>query len=272
MPRARPPINSDVLRWAINESGFSAQELADRLKVDAATVESWAAGTAGPTQGQFTRLAEKLRRPKSIFFLPRPPEASGLPPALRRAVGRTQRDLSADELLWVRRARRLQRLLSLLEQRQSDARSFFPRLFPDRDPGGAGSELRAWLGVELDEQLEWSSVREAFEAWRDAVEGRGVTVMELQLGSDGLRGFALSDEYVPVVALNTHENIEARVFTLLHEVAHLASDTAKACLGIALDADRTERWCDDRRECGGVATGGTPASDRRRCCIERAGL
>ena len=69
--------------------------------------------------------------------------------------------------------------------------------------------------------------------------------MELQLGSDGLRGFALADEYAPLVAVNTHENIEARVFTLLHEVAHLASDTAKACLGIALDADRTERWCDE---------------------------
>ena len=245
MPRAHPPINPEVLKWAIDESGYTEDELAHSLKVDVATLSAWVEGTDGPTQGQFTQLAGKLRRPKSIFFLPRPPEASGLPPTLRRAVGRTSRDLSAGELLWVRRARRLQRILSLLEEGQRGARVAVPRLSPERDPAGAGAEVRAWLGVTVGQQLEWSSAREALDAWRAAVEARGVVVMELQLGSDGLRGFALSDEYVPVVALNTHENIEARVFTLLHEVAHLASDTAKACLGIALDADRTERWCDE---------------------------
>ena len=245
MPRARPPINPDVLRWAINESGYSEDELAHSLKVDVATLDAWVAGESGPTQGQFTQLAGKLRRPKSVFFLPRVPEASGLPAALRRAVGRTQRDLNASEVLRVRRARGLQRLLSLLERDQSRVTASVPRLSPDEDPVVAGAQLRAWLDLTVEQQLEWASAREAFDAWRDAAELRGVIVMELQLGSDGLRGFALADEYAPLVAVNTHENMQARIFTLLHELAHLASETPKACLGIALDADRTERWCDD---------------------------
>ena len=245
MPRARPPINPEVLKWAIDESGYSARDIAESLDVDDAMLAAWVAGDDGPTRGQFTKLAEKLRRPKSIFFLPSPPEASGLPPALRQAVGRTQRELSADELLWVRRARRLQRLLSLLEQGERAKPFVGPRLSTGGDPVAAGARLRTWLGVPVDEQMDWSSPREAFEAWRDAVEDRGVTVMELQLGKEGLRGFALGDEYAPVVAVNTHENVQARVFTLLHELAHLASGTAKACLEVTMDADRTERWCDD---------------------------
>ena len=87
MPRARPPINPEVLKWAIDESGYSARDIAESLDVDDAMLAAWVAGDDGPTRGQFTKLAEKLRRPKSVFFLPSPPEASGLPPALRRPSG-----------------------------------------------------------------------------------------------------------------------------------------------------------------------------------------
>ena len=241
MPRARPPINPDVLGWAIAESGYSAQDLADSLNVDTVTLDAWVAGQGGPTRGQFTKLAEKLRRPKSIFFLPDPPKASGLPPALRTAVGRTNRDLSAGELLWVRRARRLQRLLSLIDQGQRDEPVALPTLTRQLDSGIAGTRLRNWVGVSVAKQSGWSSAREALDAWRDAIEERGVVVMELQLGGDGLRGFALEGEYAPVVAVSTYENVQARIFTLFHELAHLASATATACLEIDMDSDSTER-------------------------------
>ena len=245
MPRARPPINPAVLKWAIDESGYSEQDVADSVDVDVTTLAEWVGGDGGPTQGQFTTLAGKLRRPKSIFFLPRPPEASGLPPALRRAVGRTQRELGATEILWVRRARRLQRLLSLLERDASAPRVAMPSRRTSDDPAGAGAELRVWLGVTVEEQLGWASPREAFEAWREAAEVQGVIVMELQLGSEGLRGFALADDFAPVVAVNTHENVQARIFTVVHELAHLMSETAKACLEVTREAERTERWCDE---------------------------
>ncbi len=248
MPRARPPVNPEVLKWAVEESGYSHGELAAHPKIDESIVAGWVEGAGGPTRGQFTRLAEKLRRPKSIFFLPKPPESSGLPPQLRRAVGRTRRELSAAELLWVRRARRMQRLLSLLERDEQGEVVAIPELSPRQNAGLAGATLRTWLGVMLGEQLEWASPTEAFDAWRDASESRGVLVMQLQLGRGGLRGFALADDYAPLVAVNTRENVPARVFTMLHELAHLASETATACLegvGAAADVDAAERWCED---------------------------
>ena len=248
MPRARPPVNPEVLKWALEESGYSPGELAAHLKIDESIVAGWVEGADRPTQGQFTQLAEKLRRPKSIFFLPEPPEASGLPPQLRRAVGRTRRQLSAPELLWVRRARRMQRLMSLLERDQRVEAVTIPRLSLGQDAGVAGAVLRTWLGVTLEEQLEWEGPGEAFDAWRDAAEDHGVLVMQLQLGREGLRGFSLADDYAPLVAVNTRENAQARIFTTLHELAHLASETATACLegvGPSADADAVERWCEE---------------------------
>ena len=47
--------------------------------------------------------------------------------------------------------------------------------------------------------------------------------------------------------MNTRENLHARIFTLLHELAHLASATETSCLegvGATADADALERWCD----------------------------
>lgn len=244
MPSARPPINHEVLRWAVDESGYSPEDIASHLGIGAAEVEGWLAGDGGPGRGQFTKIAQKLRRPKAIFYLPEPPP-SGTPPQLRRAVGRTQRELDAGELLQVRRARRLQRLLSLLARDEGAAAVELPALTPDSDASDAGARLRTWLGVTLDRQLDWDSPREAFEAWRDAIETRGVAVMQLPLGSEGLRGFALTDARAPLLAVNTRENMQARIFTMLHELAHLASETETACLASSWDAAHVERWCNE---------------------------
>ena len=244
MPRTRPPINHEVLRWAVDESGYSPEDIASHLGIGAAEVEGWLAGDGGPGRGQFTKIAKKLRRPKAIFYLPEPP-SSGTPPRLRRAVGTTQRELGADELLQVRRARRLQRLLGLLARDGGAAAVELPSLTQGSDANAAGARLRTWLGVTLDRQLGWNSPREAFEAWRDATETHGVAVMQLPLGSEGLRGFALTDAHAPLLAVNTRENMQARIFTMLHELAHLASATETACLASSWDAALGERWCNE---------------------------
>ena len=69
-----------------------------------------------------------------------------------------------------------------------------------------------------------------------------------------LRGFALSDPIAPAIAVNTADNFCARSFTLFHELAHLATDTAQFCGPLVAQnelpevfpdvASIRERWCD----------------------------
>ena len=244
MPSTQPPINHEVLKWAVAESGYSPEDLAGRLKVDEADVEAWIDGERKPTQGQFTQIAKHLRRPKSIFFLPAAPESS-TPPELRRAVGSTPRNLNPEERLWVRRAQRLQGLLSLLAEEAGADAVAIPHSAPESDPGDAGRLLREWLEVTITKQTGEKSPRGAFQVWREAFEHRGIGALQLKLGNGGLRGFALTDSYAPLVAVNTRENWAARTFTLLHELAHLASATGTACLAEDRQAAVSiERWCD----------------------------
>jgi Zn-dependent peptidase ImmA (M78 family) len=69
------------------------------------------------------------------------------------------------------------------------------------------------------------------------------------MGQRAARGFSIFSEDAPLIAVNTHWNAAARVFTLIHELAHLVSRTNSVCIGIDSGRDVApstdlERWCE----------------------------
>ena len=119
MPR-RPvlvPINPPVLRWARETAGQSPESVARRLKVDIQRVRAWE--TKAPNEQalvsprQLEELARLFRRPTAALFLDRPPEEPTPPRDFRRALHR-EAPFSADLRLAIRRARRLQRVASVV--------------------------------------------------------------------------------------------------------------------------------------------------------------
>ena len=249
MAKSVVPVNGEVVRWAVEESGLSTGEVAAQLKVEADALEGWMEGAGKPSRGEFTMLVKTLKRPSALFFAPRVPEASPLP-AMRRAAGQATRKLSAQERLWMRRAVRLQKLLSFLCGRRGPQVDL-PRF--DGEPAEqAGERLRRWLGVSHGLSVSWDSNAEAWRWWRERLERRGVFVFALELGRDGVRGFSVWDEAAPVVAVNTAYNPAARIFTAFHELGHLTLRNGAACSDLqvahrlpsdAVDADE-ERWCE----------------------------
>lgn len=240
------PINPKVLAWAIDERGVTVEELAQSLDLELQTLQAWLAGDKQPTTGQWTRLADKLKRSRSVFLLPQAPKPS-IPPDLRTAAGRRSHALEPEELLQVRRARRLQRYLASLLAESGNAADTIPQMRPGSDSESAATRLRTWLGVSVEEQLAWETSSAALAGWRDALESHGLLVLQLQLGKEGARGLSLLDDVAPLIAVNTAETNEARTFTLMHELAHLAMRSEAAC---ALPPSATgsswsmERWCD----------------------------
>lgn len=116
VPRQLVPITGSVLRWAMEESGIDAAEMADRLGVDTADVEDLATGDLVPTKTQFNRIVDILQRPSAIFFLSKPPKAAGLPTSLLCAPGLGSHALQRSEVRQIRWARRVQQLVSMLER------------------------------------------------------------------------------------------------------------------------------------------------------------
>ena len=71
----------------MEESGYELAELAKKLGHASERLDSWIEGSDQPTQAQLRNFAREVRRPSALFYLPAPPETTGLPPRLRSAPG-----------------------------------------------------------------------------------------------------------------------------------------------------------------------------------------
>lgn len=270
MPAKHEPVTPDVIRWAIDESGYSHAEIASHLEIDARTVEAWCNGTERPTVGQLTKLGKQLKRPRALFFLPSAPANASLSPYLRTAAGRKHRELLPTERVQVRRARRVQRFVASIVG--DEPRISIPEYGSGALPSIAANGLRRWLDVPADAQTAWrGDARKARDAWITSFERTGILVMQLGLGNDGLRGFSLPHPTAPAIAVSTAQNDPARSFTLWHELAHLSIGAEASCLAISTE-NSIERHCDEIASCALIPDEELRAVHRRQSAGDRLSL
>jgi Zn-dependent peptidase ImmA (M78 family) len=86
------------------------------------------------------------------------------------------------------------------------------------------------LGVDLATQARWTAAYDALNAWRARIEAAGVLVFQMsRVDLEEVRGFSLAEDPVPVIAINTKDAPNARVFTMLHELCHVALRESGIC-------------------------------------------
>lgn len=210
------PVAPDVLVWARESALATTVEAAERVGQPEATVRRWEAGTERPTFGQLERLADEYGVSVNVLLLPVRPDLPEPPPDFRAPTDPRQ-PLSRTARRELRRARQLQHLfaevpvLPPLALPRSDGRPPTPEV------------VRAHLGVSLDEQLRWRSGDQAFGAWREAMNRAGVLVLQYRLPQGEAQGWSLPSPNggPPVIFVNQGDWINARIFTLVHELAHL---------------------------------------------------
>lgn len=147
------PITPAVLRWAIDSSGYSPDEVAAELGLHESTVRHWLRGDDRPTVTQFRNLAHLLRRPTAVFLLPSPPQESVAPVQFRPAPGEASRILLPEEHLRIREAERLQRALAWLAGELGESLPNLPRIKGGTAAEHAAAEARTLLGVPVAKQL-----------------------------------------------------------------------------------------------------------------------
>ena len=116
----------------------------------------------------------------------------------------------------------------------------------------ASANLRRYLGITLQAQLAWRKPESALKEWKRAAEAVGVLVFEVSRIPVGqMRGIAVSLRPLPIVILNGADEPSARIFSLFHELAHLAfnvsaiDDGSTEGEGLSAQDARTERFCNE---------------------------
>ncbi len=242
-----------MLRWALSRSGQSEDELATAFP----RLQAWEAEELRPTFNQLEKFARATRTPIGYFFLGEPPTEEVPIPDFRVVAHRDIAGPSPDLL----------DVIYTCEQRQSWYRHYAESIDLEpvalvgsfslaNDPIEAAGSLRSSIGFDLDERDGYSTWTDAISGLAASAEDAGILVMisgivgsntRRKLDPSEFRGFALSDPLAPLIFINGSDTKAAQVFTLAHEIAHLALGGSALSNPVVSDVevqDPTERWCD----------------------------
>ena len=227
------PVNPRVLRWARESVGVGRQEAADRLSVEAVLIEAWEEGDEQPTFGALRELSTFYRRPMAAFLLTDLPKDPPAPADFRAAKNGSRYLLTPATRHALNRAFERREVAAELERAEHDRRATGRPVLDDErtPPAVAASEIRAKLGITIDEQRAWKNPNRALNAWRRALERQGVLVFAMTMPRNEVRGFSISGAGgPPVIVLNTADTEPGRIFTLFHEYGHVLMGTGGICL------------------------------------------
>ncbi len=223
-------VSGDVLRWAREQRGLSIELAAKRLQMGEERLRTIEAGTDQPSVSQLKKMSDKYKRPLIVLLLDEPPTTFS---ALKdfRSLADDGTDPFTPELHdEIKRALVQQEIYAELKSELGEELQP-PRLpSPSRDTYQLAHALRTLLQVEYAKQRTWSDPRVALSEWRSRIEGVGILVLEASgVKTKEMRGFSLSERLPLVIVVNGQDSDRGKVFTLLHELAHLSLRQPGVC-------------------------------------------
>jgi Zn-dependent peptidase ImmA (M78 family) len=229
MTSERANINPSVLTWAREQLGLSLDQAASVLGFKLDRLAEWEAGDAKPTEKQLYTLAGKLGQSPAIFFMPELPADEAFPHDFRR-LAETDGEIFPQLAREIRRAQRISLEASdLLEDIGSLGGSFEVNGKLNEDPEELGGRIRLALEVTSEMQSSWRKPEAARKSWSELIEQLGVLVLSAErIPLRVFRGVSISTG-VPVILLNGQDSDAGRIFTLMHELAHLSLRNAGIC-------------------------------------------
>jgi len=225
MPSFPADINPDLLIWAREESGHPLEIVAKRIGVKTERLVEWERGERKPSVRQVQNLAKHYHRPFGVFFLPQRPAIQPLAAEYRRLPGVLPGAESPEFRLALRQmSLRRERTLELTNELAVGSAEFTTAARLSEAPATVGRRLRQVLGVSPARQMAWRDEWQAWREWRSAVEEIGVLVFQFpKVPLNQVRGVSLLHFPAPVVGVNSKELAPgARIFTLVHELVHVA--------------------------------------------------
>lgn len=245
----RLSVEPSVLRWARDSAGLDAATAAARIGVKQGRIEQWEDGSLAPTINQIRAMADIYARPLAALFMQEPPadDAKRDFPDFRRPETRSQVVSRALQKAMMRAYRQQEALRDVAEDLELPESSVSAKYALDQslDPAILGDQLRSALGID---SISRTVILQPDELLRELVrraENLNVTVIQVQrVTVTEMRGFSLGIGICPIVALNGADWPRGKIFTLLHELAHVGFRSDGLCDLQRKGDSRLERLCD----------------------------
>lgn len=242
------------MRWARERSGLDVAELAKKTSVKPGRVIEWEK-TGVISVAQVEKLAQKTHTPLGFLYLSEPPNEP-----LPINDFRTQKDLPLNrpspellDTIYTMQLRQDWMKNDLIEQGEEPL-DFVNSFSVTNDSKRVAEAMRAALGIKGEWAAEAPTRQSALRSLADLAEEAGVLVFGNSLVNNNTRrkldpeefqGFAMADEYAPLIFINKADYTGAQMFTLAHELAHLfVGESALSLFELqAQPTNEVERFC-----------------------------
>lgn len=220
-------INPDILIWARRRSQLSQSVLAKKLSTSAETLNKWEMGQKAPTIRQAQAIAAKTHIPLGYLYLNEPPiERLDLPDL--RTVNGIQPNSPSSELLELAALmrERVSWYAEYLRDQGLTSNNCVGRRSSTEDVNQIVNDIRRTLAIS---EGDYSADQDKYlRLLIKKIEQAGILVMKQatirnhrHLSVSEFRGFAISDPLAPLIFINFADVSCARLFTLIHELAHI---------------------------------------------------
>ena len=219
-------ISPEILNWVLCqiEPIPSNSQIIDYL-------ESWYQGKKTPTFNQVEKVSKATGIPFGYFFLQSPPnedtsliefrtvESAVLDTPSRNLMD-TMHDMGQVQQ-WVR---------DYLISESATPLSYVGELKNQSKYILFAQRVRELLGISADWYTNCKSAEESFNYIRTAISNIGTVIMmsgivgnntHRSLDISEFRAFAMIDEYAPLIFINSNDSTNGKLFSLLHEFAHI---------------------------------------------------
>lgn len=223
-------VQPKLLEWARDRAGLDRDALAKKLGTKPERVAEWEQ-TGRLRMSQAEKLAEKTHTPFGFLFLAEPPEDKLPIPDFRTVSDGGIRRPTPDLIETVEIMQRRQAWMrSFLIEEGQPALEFVRRANLQQHPDEVARDMRATLDLGGGWAMEEPTWTDALTHLRQRIEAAGVMIAingvvgnntRRKLRVSEFRGFALVDEYAPLLFVNGSDSKSAQMFTLAHELAHI---------------------------------------------------
>lgn len=223
MSTAVVDIKPGMLEWISRQYEFNNLDMNLQKRLN-----NWLNGSQKPTFAQLQEICKKLHIPVGYLFLDTPPNEK-----LDILEYRTIKSEGIAEI-----SNNLQDTVTEMEMIQDWMKQYllendhgpFPYGIKNMNKGEIVKSLYVDAGIPVRWFEKCSDVRDAFAYFREFFSALGITIMmngvvgnntHRKLSLDEFRAFTLFDDYAPLIFINGADSYNGKLFSLLHEVAHV---------------------------------------------------
>jgi Zn-dependent peptidase ImmA (M78 family)/DNA-binding XRE family transcriptional regulator len=225
MNRREAHPNPTIVKWARVSINCSVELASRKLGISEQDLLFIENGDMKPSFSQLRKISSLYKRPLSVLYLPEKPK-DFIPMRDFRKMQATNEPYSMELCLMIRDTQeKIFALDEIMDSEEEDELDFIGSFSSNDDSIVIAENIREKL--EIDSNDFSPSKEAALNNWIDKVENIGIFVFQAgnakgkKISLKEARGFAIVNKNAPFIFINEQDAKSARIFTLIHELAHL---------------------------------------------------